>query len=591
MKTRSLIRILASALVALALAWSVSIKPVSVAAFGNDTRVSVGSPITPFSQNKQNEPAVAIDASHPNVVVAGANDNIDMEACNAGDATTCPFTSGVGSSGVYFSFDSGATWTQPTYSGFTARDCLGPAPCAPHAGSIGTVPKYYENGLVSDGDPALAFGPKPDSGGRFSWSNGSRLYYANLTSTFPGSNAFNGAEAVAVSRTDNVAAAAAGTQSAWMAPVIVTQQSSTTFSDKEQIWADNAASSPFFGNVYVCDASFRSNSLGYGYPQPLIVATSRDGGDTWRSKQVTPAATNPFNPRFGVGRSGCAVRTDSHGVVYVVANQFAIGTPGEGSHILVKSFDGGNTWTSPRKILTAFDTCFVVQFDGVSYRCVMDGIAGARDDLSSAPSIDIANGAPSGEGATDVIYDTWVDGRGGVNHQHVFVSYSADTGQNWSDPQDVAIPGHYGLYSAVALSPGGTDAYIVYNAFTTPYRDNTTSARGLIGVVLHSNIGGDGAPAGFAPLHQGVVGDPRGSSQNNLVLEFLGDYVYAAATDTYVMGVWNDLRNGADCPAIDSWRASVQDGSPTTTPAPQNDCPAAFGNTDIYGAALLDPTP
>ena len=179
------------------------------AAATNPGPVNAGSPAAPFSQNKQNEPALAVDAKHPNILVAGANDNIDMEACNAGDDTTCPFTNGVGVSGVYFSFNSGKSWTQPTYTGLTARGCLGtvdtpPTPpepgCTPTTGSIGTLPWYFEDGLVSDGDPAVAFGPKPGANG-FSWNNGSRLYYANLTANVAATRseqAFKGFEAIAV---------------------------------------------------------------------------------------------------------------------------------------------------------------------------------------------------------------------------------------------------------------------------------------------------------------------------------------------------------------------------------------------------------
>ena len=50
----------------------------SAVAFNPDTLVTVGSPSTPFAQNKQNEPAITADANSPNILVAGANDEIDM---------------------------------------------------------------------------------------------------------------------------------------------------------------------------------------------------------------------------------------------------------------------------------------------------------------------------------------------------------------------------------------------------------------------------------------------------------------------------------------------------------------------------------
>jgi len=36
---------------------------------------------------------------------------------------------------------------------------------------------------------------------------------------------------------------------------------------------------------------------------------------------------------------------------------------------------------------------------------------------------------------------------------------------------------------------------------------------------------------------------------------------------------------------------SLQTGGSVARPAPQQDCPANFGNTDIYGGSYNDPTP
>jgi hypothetical protein len=542
-----------------------------------DSLVTIGSPVTPFSQNKQNEPAVAVDAAHPNMVVAGANEEIDMEACNAGDDRTCPFTPGVGVSGVYFSSDSGHTWTQPTYTGWSARSCLGlvgntdPA-CQPAVGRIGTLPWYYENGLVSDGDPGVAFGPKPGPGG-FSWSNGSRLYYSNLTSNFT-SGAFRGFEAIAVSRTDDVQAAAAGDKNAWMAPVVISRQSNTTFSDKEQIWADNAASSPFFGNVYVCWASFVGQEKGNAAPAPLQVAVSHDGGTTWTQHQVTAAANNAQrNPA-----DGCTVRTDSHGVAYV----FGVGTVSSAGkqafELLTKSSNGGGTWTTPRAVSGPVTQPGL--FDPAQGRPTIDGVAGARSDLAPAPSVDIANGAPTGADATNRIVMSYVSGT--ITAPHVFFTESTNGAATWSTPRAVESAGDRGFYAAPAISPNGTDVYLVYNAFTTPYRTNTSDLRTLVGVVMHASAG-SGATGVFTELHRGLPGDPRGSSANALTDEFLGDYVYAAATRTYGVAVWNDDRNAVDCTAIDEFRQAVVSGTAATPPAVQQSCPPDFGNADIYG--------
>jgi hypothetical protein len=125
-----------------------------------------------------------------------------------------------------------------------------------------------------------------------------------------------------------------------------------------------------------------------------------------------------------------------------------------------------------------------------------------------------------------------------------------------------------------------------------------------------------GRRGAFSTVHRGATGDARGSSQNDLAAEFLGDYVYAAATRTYGTGVWNDMRRGAHCDAVDRYRQALHDEAVVTgqqtaeaeeprgesageaeaedpgAPQPpdvQSVCPAAFGNSDIYGGSWAYP--
>ena len=170
---------------------------------------------------------------------------------------------------------------------------------------------------------------------------------------------------------------------------------------------------------------------------------------------------------------------------------------------------------------------------------------------------------------------------------------------------------------APALSPDGSRLYLAYDAFTTGYQATTGTPRRLVGGLLTAPFDAASTVGSLTTVARGVSGDPRGSSQNNLVAEFLGDDVYAVGTRHGGAAVWNDVRGAADCPKVDAYRQAYEDAvrsgsippnaqednrqgyadAPTTTtgtppakpdvygaPAP---CAPSFGNSDIYAASTI----
>src|SRR5262249_43008633 len=218
------------------------------------------------------------------------------------------------------------------------------------------------------------------------------------------------------------------------------------------------------------------------------------------------------------------------------------------------------------------------------------------------PRRDVAHRAPPGAAATNGVLLGWSDGTFG--NESSLVTASNDGGDTWSTPVPANDPNDRPDFTAVAISPDGRSAYVVYDAFQKPvsaYADNLFVPRVMQGVVR-----GGATLSGFTTLHRGAMGDARSSAQNNQVAEFLGDYNYATASNSKVYATWNDTRAGDVCDAVQKFRAAIR-GLPTSMtsgvdwgednaasadakvaaaprPLPSRDCPSGsrFGNSDIF---------
>ena len=268
---------------------------------------------------------------------------------------------------------------------------------------------------------------------------------------------------------------------------------------------------------------------------------------------------------------------------------------------MIRSFDGGKSFERPPRIVTHFETAGLPD-PRSSGGLTFDGVAGARD--GSFPTVDIANGAPTGDGATDQIVLAGRHGPDAVEHQpraeraRAGALRRATAASQWTESAFASPASDRPDFPAIAISPDGGDAYLTYMNFLQPWQSTHRAAA---------------VDAGRRPARRREPRDrryrrlerpqPRSDrrrariERERALAEFLGDYNYAFATNDFVVAVWNDVRNAADCPAIDAYRQAVANGtaegttSDPTRPAPQQACLPTFGNTDIWGGSYADPTP
>ena len=293
------------------------------------------------------------------------------------------------------------------------------------------------------------------------------------------------------------------------------------------------------------------------------------------------SARRPTTPRSG-GRQGCAVRTDSAGVVYVVWE----GTdtrPARASSTWPARSTAAATSTSPgRSPRCTTSGCF----DPVSGRIVFDGFAGTRTD--SFPSLSIANGAPTGAGATNThrahLARRRAQPRAGTRAD---LDRRRPPGRRPSTPPRRALTGRTTRPSR-SRPPAATCTW-----FTTPTCSRsrplpptrgecraspatpTWRRRGAVGLVDLAPWGGRRR----ARYHQDA--QPGG-----------GLRLPVRRRDPRLRGSGLDgrpqrrrLPRGGRLPAVSDRR------HPIAAPSPLTDCPAQFGNDDIFGGVSLDPTP
>lgn len=335
----------------------------------------------------------------------------------------------------------------------------------------------------------------------------------------------------------------------WGRPVVVAggigmdDSAFQIFHDKEWIVTDTDPDSRFYGRTYLTWTAFFAENGAYTR-SPILEAHSDDGGRTW----TEPQEISGFSPTCTYQETGAPGECDEDqfsvptvapdGTVYVAFQNYqheAAWEPGElfeAQYMVVRSSDGGATWSDPVPVADLEDGTrdYPVNVHG------RQTLTGYQIRVNSAGNItaDPNNGR---------LYLVFSDNRNGrhdvdrpVTNTDVFLMTSED-GIRWSRPIPVSLKTTDQWFPWVDVDPTTGEVGILYHDRRNFELYDTTLAEGRPGSFTYTQVNTEPShPRDSQFFRAGIPSCPECAT-------FHGDYINVDYdSDGVAHVVWTDMR-------------------------------------------------